>query len=299
MTRYIILLIGMLAGHVLIAQNSEYTVLISEGFNQYKSPQTGWTPLQAGAILSEDVTIKTISGSYIGLVNSEGETREIISDGTINLSLNKKSKDLISDEGRQVIINSSEFLLGKSDIINEGNVLEASVITDSDEKYGKLTMLIPELSEVYDSEIVVSWLAPDDVDMAFNVEVRNIHNEVLKKERITKPLIKINIDEAPYNVSNMIMVSVVAEGEMGKSAKIGIKRLNEEKKRRLTKEINLFKPYLDMNSSLDMVILGAFFEEKGLLIDAIKAYKRAAELTPGVEYFRKIYLESVKGSQLR
>ncbi|MCX2745102.1 hypothetical protein OO013_14575 [Mangrovivirga sp. M17] len=296
MVRIIIFLLTVGLTFSMSAQSTSFRVLAVSGANQYSEGGAAWKPLKVGVKLSGNSKIKTADGSYVGLIHQTGKTFEIKKAGVYDLKkINDKAvasagSTELSDKYAEFVVNK----LSESDNedINKNKERYMNVTGAVKRADDQILVLMPELSEAYGPEVNFTWTSmPDLNNSSYLVEVKNIYDEVLKKEAVQDTSFTLSFDEAPFNESKMLLINVSVDGRpMVTSNKVGIKKLEEDRRSEIEPELKKLKESLSEDNALDMLILGTFFEEHGLRVDALSAYHKAVELAPDVEVFRNTYL---------
>jgi hypothetical protein len=145
--------------------------------------------------------------------------------------------------------------------------------------------------EVFGDYGIIRWMAPEDApeDIMYMVKVENIFDEVIYEDETDKTSFELNFDEVP-NETGLYLITISQKGDDEiKSDRFGIKRVSEEDMTEIATNYDGLKSEVSEDTPLNKLIYASFFEENGLILDALTKYEEAIEMSPEVEDFKSLY----------
>lgn len=273
------------------AQDYEFRVMMNKGDNQVKPSGGDWEALKSGAKLNKGDEIKLAENAYVGLVHKSGKTLELKEAGT------KKIDDLSKQVGNgnsSITSKYADFVMAKmSSQSKEENRRKYASVTGAVERAAddaSIKVLMPPTSEVYGSNPIVTWNPVEG--KKYKVVLKNWFDKTIETKETSDNWLKIDMNDPALAKEQLIIVSVkLADNEEFTSGDYGIKRLDEEKAKKFEDDLTELKSALTEESSLNRLILAEFFEENGLIVDALTNYVTAIQLSPDVDYFKDAFDE--------
>ncbi|WP_370089891.1 hypothetical protein [Ekhidna sp.] len=275
-----------------IANGQGYTfrVLANKGQNQVKKDgATTAVALKTGATLSDGDELIASQGAYIGLMHKSGKTLEVRTPGT------KKVEDLakmVNTKSASVSSRYATFLANKMNEkenpdyrarLNATGAVSRALAGDE-----QIQVLIPaEDASVLGDNAILNWDTPEGMEEnTFIVTVKNIFDEEIMKKEVSGNAIELNFtDSKMQNEEGLWIINVKAkENQDVTSGDIAIKR--PENPSQYAEGLNSLKAEVDENSPLNKVIYASFYEENGLIVDALTAIEEAIKMNPEVEDFK-------------
>lgn len=287
----ILTLMLFLSASVVYSQGYTFRVLANKGSNQVKQAGSARpVPLKTGATLNADDELVVGNDSYIGLMHKTGKTLEVREAGTTKVSeLEKK----ISTKNSSVASRYAQFIASKMNDDNSSYSARMNATgAVSREVGGSINVLLP--NEVYSigQNAIVKWEPAEEEgeEAAYKVKIMNIFDEVIYEEEVSDEQISLDFtDESMQNESGLYIFSVQKVGDEDvKSKNIGIKRVSEDDMAEVVENYNNLKSEVEDDSPLNKLIYASFFEENGLLLDALTKYEEAIQLSPEVEDFKEL-----------
>lgn len=289
----ILTMVLLLSASVVFGQGYTFRVLANKGQNQVKKAGTSApVALKTGSTLNSGDELIVGSGSYIGLMHKTGKTLEVREAGT------KKVSDLegkIASNNSSVASRYAQFIASK---MNEDNSSYASRMNATGAVSratggNAIEVMLPTSVDFLGDNAIISWTAAEDVadDATYVVSVMNIFDEVIYEEEVAGNKVALDFsDESMQNESGLYIFSVrLASDEEIKSGNVGIKRVSEDDMAQVVENFNSLKSEVSDDSPLNKLIYASFFEENGLLLDAMTKYEEAIELSPEVDDFKELY----------
>ncbi|MEP1035185.1 hypothetical protein [Ekhidna sp.] len=282
----------MLVFAVGVANGQGYTfrVLANKGQNKVKKEGAA-TPvaLKTGATLSDGDQLIASQGAYIGLMHKSGKTLEVRTPGT------KKVSDLakmVNTKSASVSSRYAKFLASKMNEKEQPNYRQRLNATGAAKRAlagdEQIKALIPaEDASVLGDKAIVTWDVLDDMEEnVFIVTVKNIFDEEIMKEEVTGNSVVLDFtSEQMQNEEGLWIINVRAkENQDVSSGDIAIKR--PENPSQYAEGLSSLKAEVDEDSPLNKVIYASFYEENGLIVDALTAIEEAIQMNPDVEDFK-------------
>ena len=269
-----------------VGQTYVFKVLASKGDNKYKSiSEPDWKEVKTGTDLNSGDVLKILEEAYLGLVHSSGKTQELTSAGTFKID---ELASMMGSRKSGLASRYSEFVLNKltQAQVNDPLAFTGAVTRSANES--EITILSPVSSEVYTSQPVLFWNGHDEA--GYVVQVKNMFDEDLFTEQATDNLYQLNLNRKELEDQKVFFLMVSSKSNPDtKSNPIGLERLSGGKAIQIEQELAELDQEVQRNTSLGHLIIGGYFEDQNLLIDALIHYQKAAQLSPGVAEFELMY----------
>ena len=280
-----IIAILLFVGNIALGQGYTFKVLANKGDNKVKSG-ADWKALKTGASLNDNDEIEVSDNAYLGLVHSSGKTVELKSAG------NHKVKDLASNVkagGSSVASKYADFVLSKMSEEKKGNRLSATgaVKRGGD---GEIDLFIPESADIFNDKGVVKWLPPSDEEKTYVVVFQTLAEEVLLSVETTDSKVEFDISDEKMSMEPVILISVQEKGKPAKKDDRRIlKRLNAGDTQKIKEKLENLMSDVSEETALNKYLLAGFYEDEGLIVDALTSYEQAIKLAPDVVSYREAY----------
>lgn len=269
---------------LVVGQDFAFKVMANKGSNEVKSGDT-WQPLKTGASLKAGDELKIAPNAYLGLISAKGKPVEIREAG------NLKVADIKVGEGASALNKYTDFILS-SDAETKKNKLGATGAVVRDVKESKsIALFLPEKEYpfVYNTIAVINWDG-GQTKGPYVVMVKDMYEDVITKFETPEVSIKLDLNDPKFAAENAIFVEVATKADIKlTSARHYIKKMPAAEKERITKLRNEIIGDVTEESALNKIFLARFYEENGLLIDAIGEYEAALKLAPDVPFFKENY----------
>lgn len=271
-------------------QGYTFRVLANKGQNKVKKEGTASAvALKTGATLSAGDELIASQGAYIGLMHKSGKTLEVRTAGT------KKVEDLeklVSTKTSSVSSRYAQYLANKMNEKEEPNYRQRLNATGAAKRAlggdETIQLLLPaDEANVIGDNAIVSWETPEGMEMnTFVVTIKNIFDEEIMKQEVDANSINLDLtSEQMQNDENLWIINVKAKENMKvSSGDIAIKR--PEDSGEYMEGLNSLKEEIDPTSPLNKVVYASFFEQNGLLVDALTAIEEAIIANPEIEDFK-------------
>jgi hypothetical protein len=265
------------------SQDYAFKVLANKGANEYKSGDS-WQALKTGASLKAGDELKVSENAYLGLVHASGKPMELKQAG------NYKVADLASkvSGGTSVLNKYTDFILSSNSAEAKKNRLSATGAVHR----GAPTMLNvflppPQNASIYGKTMVVEWEKPK-AGGPYVVSLKNIFEEELTKFETPETIIHIDLTDPKLANESAFLVEVMSKADANtKSEGKVVKRLPPADLERVKKAYTEISGDVKDESAFNKFIQAGFYEQQGLLIDALTSYEDAIKMAPDVEDFKQ------------
>ena len=288
-------------------QGYTFRVLANKGTNQVKKAGTT-TPvaLKTGATLSVGDELIASQGAYIGLMHRSGKTLEVRTPGT------KKVADLekqVNTKSASVSSRYAQFLASKMNEKENTNYRARLNATGAvsralagDESIKVLTPSNPDENKVIGDNVIVTWDSPEGMDEnAFVVTVKNIFDEEIYKSETSSNSVNLDFTtEQLKNDEGLYILTVRAKENLDvKSGDIGIKRLTGSDAAQYQEGLTSLQSEVSDDSPLSKVIYASYFEESGLILDALTQMELAIQANPDITDFVELKKDILERSGIK
>ena len=290
------------------AQGYTFRVLANKGQNKVmKAGSSTAVPLKTGATLNGDDQLIASEGAYIGLMHKTGKTLEVRTAGTKKVSeLEKK----VSTKTTSVTSRYAQFLANKMNEKEKPGYRSRLNATGAakralggDEVIQVLIPVDAEESIAIGDNAIVSWDTPVGMEEnTFIVTVKNIFDEEILKEEVTGNLIDLDFtSEKMQNEENLYIIKVAAKENMDVTSGEGlaIRRLTGEEASEYQEGLESLKTEVPEDSPLSKVIFASYYEEKGLIVDALTAIEEAIKMNPEVDDFKVLKKDIIERNGIK
>jgi hypothetical protein len=277
------------------AQSYTFKVLANKGQNQVKRAGTSTAEaLKTGAMLNAGDELIVSNGAYIGLMHKTGKTIEVRTPGT------QKINDLeakVASQTSSVASKYAAFIASKMDDDGANSYARRMNATGAVSRAtgsAAINVKLPASDrtlEVLGDNAIITWDAPEGADenTQYTVTILNIFDDVIFEDDIAGTQIELNFDEMT-NEMGLYIFSVKQKGnDEIKSESFGIKKVAPGDMSEVEDNYKGLQAEVSDESAMSKLIYASFFEENGLLLDAITKYEEAIKISPEIEDFQVIY----------
>ncbi len=274
-------------------QGYAFRVLANKGQNQVKKAgAASAVTLKTGATLNAGDELITSQGAYIGLMHKSGKTLEVRTSGT------KKVEELekqVNTKSASVSSRYAKFLANKMNEkentnyrakLNATGAVDRALASDA-----SIKVLLPNQVNVMGSNAIVTWDSPEGIEEnAYVVTVKNIFDEEIYMEEVSGNAINLDFTSKKLkNDEGLYILTVKAKENLEvTSGDVGIKRLSGDDAASYQSGLNELKAEVSEDSPINKVIFASFYEENGLILDALTKMEEAITLNPDVEDFEEL-----------
>lgn len=274
------------------AQDYAFKVLVNKGKNEVKA-ENGWQLVKVGSSLKPKDELKVSENSYIGLAHVNGKTLELKQPGKY------KVEELAAkvSGGTSVLNKYTDFILSANS--TKKNNLAA---TGAVERGTIIRLYLPsgtQVSTIYNDEIIINWDA-QKIPGPYIVKFNSMFEDELMKQETSDNTFRINLNDASFANEDNILVSVASKSDPNKVSKsYTLKRLSKADKERIKSSLNDITAQATEPTALNKLLLASFYEQNGLLIDAITVYLEAISLEPDVPFYKEAYNDFLLRNELK
>lgn len=280
-----------------------FKVLANKGANQVKRATGTTEGLKTGATLKTGDQIIAANGAYIGLMHKTGKTLEIKQSGVIKVNdLEKKVaalKTSVTSRYAQYVMNKINEEEGGVRKNYRSNMSVTGATSRG--KDGNINLALPVGQDnkfnVYNPEVLLKWGAVETEEGSeapvYVVTVKNIFNESLYSTETSENMVMLNLDdEAMTNESNLYIVGVALKSNAEiSSQEYAIKRVMLEDTPEVKTELESLIAEVDQSTPMGKMIMATFYDENGLVLDAMVNFETLIKENPEVVDFEDLYQE--------
>lgn len=275
------------------AQGYTFRVLANKGQNQVKKEgATAAVALKTGATLNAGDELIASEGAYIGLMHKTGKTLEVRTPGTQKISeLEKK----VNVKSASVSSRYASFLAKKMNEKENTNYRSRLNATGAVSRAlagdASINVLIPNQVNVMGDNAIVSWDSPEGIEQnAYVVSVKNIFDEEIYKEEVMGNSINLDFNsEQLQNDEGLYILTVKTKENMEvTSGDVGIKRLSDADAAPYKDGLDELQAEVSEDGPLGKIIYASFYEENGLILDALTKMEEAIDMSPEVPDFEEL-----------
>jgi hypothetical protein len=283
----ILIVVGMITWAVSGYAQADYAfkVLANKGANEYKSGDT-WQPIKTGISLKVGDELKVSENAYLGLVSQTGKPLEIKKPGT------SKVADLLKQvgTGTSVMAKYTDFILSSNSAEAKKNRLSATGAVHRGGP-GALNVYLPgsqssvQNNYLYNNTMYVVWEKPTSGG-PYVVTLMDFMEEELLKVETPETSVKLDLSDPKLaKVSNfLVKVSSKADSKAHSEGN-AVKRLTAAEHEKIRKSYDEISGDVKEETAFSRFLLAGFYEQHGLLIDALSCYEDAVRMAPDVESF--------------
>jgi hypothetical protein len=293
-----LLFVVLTSSSIAVAQDYAFKVLANKGTNEVKSGDS-WTPLKTGASLQKTDEIRLADNAYIGLVHKDGKPVELKKAGNYQVS---KLEEGVG-KGSSVLNKYTDFILSSNSPESKKNKLNATgaVHRAAGDAAASIHLALPEnqYSGIYNTLAVINWDG-SKVAGPYVVTIKNLFEEDIAKIETPETSVKLDLADSKFATLEAVLVVVSSKTDASLvSNQRLIKKLDKAKQENIKTLLNEFLGDVQEPTALNKRLLAGFYEQQGLLIDAIGAYEESVALAPDVPDFIDAYNEFLLRHALR
>lgn len=236
-----------------------------------------WVPIVRGASLQKQSEIKLAEGGYAALLHITGKTLEVKNAGVF------KTDDLASKISTKSLGFSQKYAtfamnqIGSSSSTQQSmNVTGAVTRGGGTASSSPIKVMAPqEIKALKDIPLYIEWIADQPVE-GYMVEITDASNKVVASQEVNSNSGQIDLKNLPAGEMNVKVVKKNDPTVSSATHKLSV--IDEATSKAMHAEIDEVVNAIDQQSAAENFIVGSVYEEKGLLLDALKYYKKSAVL---------------------
>jgi len=288
------IIISLFAFSLVNAQSDLFKVMASKG-GLIKSAES-WSTLISGKKVHANSQIKILKGGYVSLLHKSGKSVELKKEGIYDVNklasgINTVKKSYSQKYANYVMVGMTGGKGSNQSMDDTGSVTRS----DKRNKVGipNTIMLFASSETNVDSKLAntIKWTEISDAK-SYKIVVSDLNNKVLFEKIINGNAISFNDINVELKSGEKYIFNVsVNNSEEYTPAKCTLTILSQVETESINEELGNLKNELDAESAIDNLIFAAFYEEKGLYLDAFQHYEKALILAPKVRDYQKAYDE--------
>lgn len=267
------------------AQSYAFKVVANKGNNEVKSGDS-WQPVKTGATLKSSDEIKIADNAYIGLFHASGKPMELKAAGSYKVSALESQ---VGAGGSTVLNKYTDFILS-SNSEEKKNKLSATGAVHRGTA-DAITVMLPsnQYSSVFNNVAVVRWES-EKAKGPYIVNIINMFGDNVARVETSDTRIELNLNDSRFTDLSALLIEVSSKSDAKQiSEQFLIKKLSPADQEKVKKSLSEIATDISEPTALNKFVLAGFYEEKGLLIDAIVMYEEAIRLAPDVPYYAEAY----------
>jgi len=286
----------ILTASLAFGQSYTFRVLANKGSNQVKRAGTTSTEaLKTGATLNSGDELIVSDGAYIGLMHKSGKTTEVRTGGTKKVSDLEKN---ITVGSTSVASRYARFVASKMNEEENTNYRSKMAATGAVSRATNAAIMvmaptqvnIASENKVIGDKAIIRWKRPSEMSEndTYVVSVKNIFDEVIYTTETESEFVELDFTaEQMKNDVGLYILQVAKKGDPEiKSDDVGIKRATDAE---INANLASLKSEVTEDSPLNKLIYASFYEENGLLLDALTKYEEAVKMAPEIQDFQDLY----------
>lgn len=288
----------------LFAAQYEFRVIAVKGNAQYYTGKGSWKQLHTGTKIFNDYKIKLDKKSYLGMLHKTGKTLELKEKGKwttkeLATKLNKNSSNVAGKLTNYIVDQLGEE--GDTEF-NYREGMETTGAVERSLNFGSagnaaafVQLKSPRKINFTTSSANFVWQkVKDENEYVFTITDR--FDRIVHTKIIAGNSYLINANELKLKQNEYYFWHVACNNDRTiKSPDCAFSFLSHSSVDKINHEFEQLKAELrDENSALNQIVFGNFFEKNYLMDQALKHYKKAVELEPGVAKYQSIYTNFLK-----
>ncbi len=265
------------------AQEYAFKVLVNKGKNELKTGNS-WQQVKVGSSLKSTDELKVAENSYLGLVHSSGKPLEVKQSGSYKVTeLAARIKG-----GTSVLNKYTDFILSA----NTGPKNNLAATGAVDRGVDNIKVYLPKPGGVvYGEKATISW-AEDKALQPYFVTFKSMFGDELNSIEASGNSIVVNMNDRSFENEDNIIVTVSSKSNKTKfSDEYTLKRLSKADRERIKILLDEISSQTSEPTALNKFFIAGFYEQNGLLIDAVSHYQEAIKLAPDVQSYKDSYEE--------
>ena len=257
------------------------TCMVQRGENpdEYLKADTGLL------IYPHDKLIITGKDTYVGVVSMDGKLGEISKSGVFSAesisSTLVKGETVIADKYMEMLAEHFSEEIGAADqyTMYTGSVYRSSENSD-------IEMFLPLKTKITQEPSTVNWQS-NGLSGQFELTISNLYDEVVFTQTTSENHLSVDFSTVPMNPGQVYRISV--HNQSKKSQEIALQIPTRSELAKFETDLHLLQNEVPENSAIGDMVFATYFEENGLYLHAIDAYKRAIQKEPYVKEYQRAY----------
>lgn len=295
----------LLVSTMTYAQDEIFKVLASKGANKVvSSKSTEQKPILIGKKLFKDDKVIIGENSYLGLAHKSGKTIELKKAGTYEIS---KLSSEVASQNAGVAKKYVDFVAGELSSTDEDmakNRHKYMAVTGSVERDVKnasgIKVLTPKDVFTLSTPVTLRWVPTHESSNTYVITLTDLSDEPVYTVETKENFVIVDLDKLNIKKEKNLLWKVAVKDSKPKveSEPAILKYVDEAKAATLEKQVADIKAELKEETALNKLVLASFYEENGLILEALASYEAAMKLEPEVEDYKIAYGKFLERRQL-
>jgi hypothetical protein len=275
------------------AQDEMFKVLASKGANKVVSPNSAeQKPVLIGKKLYKDDKIIVAENSYLGLAHKNGKTIELKKAGTYEIS---KLSSEVASQNAGVAKKYVDFVAGEMTSTNESMAKDRhkymAVNGAVERGTSDIKVLSPTNSYALSTPVTLRWLPLKDSAVTYVVTLTDLADEPVYSVETKDNFVVVDLNKLNFKTEKNFIWKVSKKNSKKKieSDPCILKYVEEDRAENLEKQAADMRAELKDETALNKIVLASFYEENGLILDALINFEAATKIEPTVEDYQVAY----------
>ena len=295
MKRNIFFAFLLIAFSSVFCQQAKFVVLTVKGRVTLERNYRAY-PIKAGNKLFENDKVKLNKKCYLDIVYTDGRTIELKTAGTYPVyklvKMAKESRTSSSKKFANYVL--AQFAKSVDDINN-------MKVTGSVERLVKpaIDYATPPLTDILDPVVTFNWFSIPSKSYVFSIV--NSKGDVVDSENISDTLITVNLQKLKLKRdSNYKWLVKDASKTKALNDTCKFFWLSQREAKSIKDTVNiLLKLWKNYDQPVKQALLASYYFNHKLYVDMLEANKRAMELSPGDDTYKKLYIMALDKAGLK
>lgn len=278
-----------------LSAQEAFSVLATKGDVQVQRKGEGtWVKVFTGAKLNKTDNVKVGEGAYLGLVHvKSGKAKEIRTASTVALAELDKQMSTNSSLGSKVVAYVTQDVTGSSNKFQDYRKSMANLGSIERATKGTVTPELPRKTSFIDSTVTFNWVtdkkAKENAQKSGYVfEISNrmgtpIYTKETKDTFVVMNIEKLNLKHGEHYYWKVSL----KDHSTGEEDAQPFTVLDNNTRKAIQHDLKAFSE--EENNPLNKIMLARYYEGKDLIMDAMKAYQEAINMSPDVVEYRELY----------
>lgn len=278
------------------AQDYAFKVLASKGNNTIDGQS-----IKVGTKISDNQTITVSEGAYLSLAHHSGKAIEVAAGS-------HKAKDLSGKIGQNTSMTSkyAKFVVNEltqdeqsaAAARNRFQHMNKTGSVERDLVVSSVKVWLPLNSMIIGEQLLLKWADPKaDPSAVYQVQISDLSDQMLFSSQTKDQQMLINLAEEQLASQPHLIVKVLPVDATSGKVKITAEQIDGSilikpegtVLTELTKELADIRKEFGSTSAIGKLAEANFFEEKGLIADAVSAYETAIKISGNTPQYQEMY----------
>jgi len=275
---------------VTYAQKAEFTVFSTQGNVILHDKSNGDVTLKSGQVFSDNQKVTLKKDSKLIFADLSGAIWEVTESGNYtieNVLETPKYRKTLPEKYQHLL---SQELFSKKKKISP--TADRATRANEEDAYG---LLLPMSVQILEPKLILKLfnVRHDSLELQWNIQALTVAEEILFQDTIRGKKFEIDLRDY-FEESENIIIHVKALDANGKQLKASIKhenmisKIDDDEAERLHYDLEDILKSIT-NEELRLLIKARFYEEYGLVADAITAYETLLERVPDSKVYSRAY----------